>query len=193
MQKQLYFPILLGTRRKDRQSEYVAQLLLEEAAKREEFTAELFDPREMQFPEDNEGQDIKDLNPMWRDAVQRADGLMIVAPEYNHGYSGSLKLALDMLLKEYIHKPTALCGVSSGGFGGTRVIEALLPVVRELGLAATFTDLNFSRVQSLFDESGNLTDESMRERIHGYFDELVFMARALKWGREHVPSKHHQD
>ena len=68
----------------------------------------------------------------------RADGLVIVAPEYNHGYPGILKHALDTNLKEYIHKPVGLCGVSAGGFGGTRVIESLLPVMRELGMVTIF-------------------------------------------------------
>jgi NAD(P)H-dependent FMN reductase len=73
----------------------------------------------------------------------RADGLVIVSPEYNHGYPGALKSVLDLLLKEYIHKSVAFAGVSAGPWGGTRVIEAMLPIARELGLTATFTDLNF--------------------------------------------------
>ena len=85
--------------------------------------------------------------PEWRDAIIRADGLVIVTPEYNHGYPGSLKSVLDLLLKEYIHKAVALVGVSSGPWGGTRVIEACVPMVRELGLAVTFSDLNFPQAQ----------------------------------------------
>jgi hypothetical protein len=50
---------------------------------------------------------------------------------------------LDLLLWEYVHKSVAFVGVSAGPWGGTRVIEAMLPMVRELGLAATFTDLSF--------------------------------------------------
>jgi len=43
-----------------------------------------------------------------------------------------------MNLKEYIHKAVGICGVSAGTFGGARVIEALLPVMRELGLVTIF-------------------------------------------------------
>ena len=57
---------------------------------------------------------------------------------------GALKSVLDLLLKEYIHKAVAFVGVSAGAWGGTRVIEAMVPMVRELGLAVTFTDLQFS-------------------------------------------------
>jgi len=121
----------------------------------------------------------------------RADGLVIVTPEYNHGYPGGLKAILDLLLKEYIHKAVAFVGVSAGPWGGTRVIEALVPAARELGLAVTFTDLNFPKVQNVFDEDGKLLDLAFETRAVGFLDELVWMSRVLKWGRANVPSRYH--
>jgi NAD(P)H-dependent FMN reductase len=129
--------------------------------------------------------------PVWRDAIIKADGLVIVTPEYNHGYPGILKSVLDLLLKEYIHKAVAFAGVSAGPWGGTRVIESLLHVVRELGLTPTFTDLNFTKIQDKFDEEGNLLDASYNKRVDAFLTELVWMSKALKWGRENVPSKYH--
>ncbi len=41
---------------------------------------------------------------------------------------------LDTDLKEYIHKAAGIVGVSAGVFGGARVIQNLIPVLRELGL-----------------------------------------------------------
>ena len=111
---------------------------------------------------------------------------MLVVPEYNHGYPGLLKHALDTNLKEYIHKAVGVCGVSAGGFGGTRVIENLLPVLRELGLVTIFWDGNFSSVHKAFDADGNLTDAAIPRRLEKFFGELVWMARVLRHGREHV-------
>jgi NAD(P)H-dependent FMN reductase len=91
-----------------------------------------------------------------------------------------------MNLKEYIHKAVGLCGVSAGPFGGSRVIENLLPVMRELGLVTTFTDVNFSKVQNVFDEHGKLLDESFVRRVNAFLDELLWMARVLRHGRENV-------
>ncbi|HEX8748785.1 MAG TPA: NADPH-dependent FMN reductase, partial [Pyrinomonadaceae bacterium] len=119
-------------------------------------------------------------------AVSRADGLVIVTPEYNHGYPGMLKHLLDTNLKEYVHKAVGVCGVSAGGFGGTRVIENLLPVLRELGLVAIFWDGNFSGAQKLFDPEGNLLDQSYVKRIEKFLKELVWMSKVLRYGREHV-------
>jgi NAD(P)H-dependent FMN reductase len=98
---------------------------------------------------------------------------------------------LDLLLQEYIHKAVGLVGVSAGVWGGTRVIEALLPVVRELGLAVTFTDLNFPKVERVFDEQGKLLDSAFEKRAAAFLDELVWMSRVLKWGRANVPSRYH--
>ena len=153
---------------------------------REGVETKLFDVRDFKFPADNYGQGIKDQFPEWRDAIIKADGLVIVSPEYNHGYPGTLKSALDLLLLEYKHKSVGLVGVSAGPWGGTRVIENLVPVVRELGLVAISANLNFARVRELFDEQGNLKDEAYKERISGFLDELEWMAQSLQWGRENL-------
>ena len=186
----LNIPLLLGTNRKDRKSESVAHWLLDQMKQRD-IATKLFDVADFDLPRHDYGQGLKDSFPEWRDAIINADGLVIVTPEYNHGYPGTLKAVLDLLLQEYIHKAVALVGVSAGPWGGTRVIEALVPMVRELGLAATFTDLNFPKVQNTFDAAGKLLDPAFEKRAKGFLDELVWMARVLKWGRENVPSKYH--
>jgi NAD(P)H-dependent FMN reductase len=80
-----------------------------------------------------------------------------------------------------------LCGVSAGSFGGTRVIQNLLPVMRELGLINIFYDLNFSNVQKLFDETGNLIDKpTYIRRMERFMDELIWMSTVLRYGRQCV-------
>jgi NAD(P)H-dependent FMN reductase len=187
----LFIPIILGTARKARASEHVARWVHEKMREREEIETQFFDVCDFELPRGEYGQEIKDRFPEWRDAIIRADGLVIVTPEYNHGYPGSLKSVLDLLLKEYIHKAVAFVGVSAGPWGGTRVIEACVPMVRELGLSITFSDLNFPKVAGKFDGEGKLLDEAYEGRVKAFLDELVWMAKTLRWGRENVPSKHH--
>lgn len=183
----VFLPLLLGTNRRNRQSEHAARWVFGKMREREEIETEFFDARDFDLPPDDYGTEIGKDFPEWRDAIIRADGLVIVTPEYNHGYPGVLKSILDLLLKEYIHKAVALVGVSAQVWGGTRVIEACVPMVRELGLTVTFTDLNFPRVHTLFDENGNFLDEAAYEkRKNRFLDELVWMSRALKWGRENL-------
>jgi NAD(P)H-dependent FMN reductase len=188
----LFLPVLLGTNRHNRNSVFPARWLVGEMEKRADLETQLFDVGDFALPQDDYGQGLKDRFPDWRDAIIRADGLVIVSPEYNHGYPGSLKAVLDLLLKEYIHKAVAFVGVSAGPWGGTRVIEAMVTMVRELGLAVTFTDLNFLKVQNTFDSDGKLLDQAFEKRAKDFLDELVWMGTVLKWGRKNVPSRHHQ-
>ena len=188
MVTKLNLPVLLGTNRRDRKSVFAARWLLEQMRLRDEIETRLFDVADFALPQHDYGQAVKERFPDWCDAIIKADGLVIVSPEYNHGYPGSLKAVLDLLLKEYIHKAVAFVGVSAGPWGGVRVIEAMVPMVRELGLAVTFTDLNFPFVQRTFDETGKLLDPAFEQRAKDFLDELVWMARVLKWGRENVPS-----
>ncbi len=189
--EKVFLPILLGTNRKDRQSENVAKWVYSKMQEREDIETQLFDVRDFDMPNDDYGTELKDKFPEWRDAIIKADGLVIVTPEYNHSYPGSMKSVMDTLLKEYIHKAVGFVGVSAGLWGGTRVIESCVPMVRELGLAVTFSDLNFPKVQDKFDEGGNLTDLVYEKLIHGFLDEIVWMSRSLKWGRENLESKFH--
>lgn len=179
----LFIPVILGTSRQGRQSEKVAKFLLEQVRQRVE--TELIDIRQIEIATDDAGESLKD--PQFSALMERADGLIIVVPEYNHGYPGLLKHVLDSCLKEYIHKAVGLCGVSAGAFGGTRVIQNLLPVMRELGLVTTFYDLNFSLVQTLFDESETLIDHTTYvRRFDRFMDELVWMSTVLRYGRKSV-------
>ena len=180
----LFIPVILGTVRQGRMSEHVARFVHGELTKRKGVESELVDIRELNVSSADEGGGAKDER--FTATVARADALVLVVPEYNHGYPGLLKHALDTNLKEYIHKAVGICGVSAGPFGGTRVIENLLPVLRELGLVTIFWDGNFSSVQKAFDAEGKLLDTAYVRRLDKFFKELVWMARVLRHGREQV-------
>ncbi len=183
--RSLYLPVLLGTVRKGRRSLHPAALMRDEIAKRPGVTTDLIDVAELGLPVDDAGEQIK--NPGFSEQMNRADGVVVVASEYNHGYPGMLKHALDTNLKEYVHKAVGVVGVSAGVFGGARAIENLLPVLRELGLVTIFWDVNFSSVYSRFDDAGGLVDESFLPRVAKFLDELIWMATTLRHGREAVP------
>jgi NAD(P)H-dependent FMN reductase len=181
----LFIPVILGTTRQGRASENVAKFVFSQVKKREGVETELIDLRDLKVTTVDAGEAIKDAG--FSATCARADALILIVPEYNHGYPGLLKHALDTNLKEYIHKAVGICGVSAGGFGGTRVIENLLPVLRELGLVTIFWDGNFSGAQGLFDESGKLKDEATHvKRIDKFLSELIWMGKVLRYGRENV-------
>ena len=184
-ERSLFIPIILGSPRRGRQSENVARFVFEQTRKRSDVETELIDVCTLPMKLDDAGEQMKD--PKFSATIDRCDGLIIVTPEYNHGYPGLLKHALDMNLEEYIHKAVGICGVSAGSFGGVRAIEALLPVMRELGLVTIFWDVNFGNVAKLFDDQGNLLDQSYVRRLDKFLNELIWMARVLRYGRENIP------
>jgi ribosomal protein S27AE len=118
--------------------------------------------------------------------MNRADAIVLVAPEYNHAMPGLLKHVLDSCLKEYVHKAAGIVAVSAGPFGGTRVIETALPVLRELGLVTIFWDVNVGSVAKVFDDSGRLLDPALVRRTDKFLGELMWMARTLRRGRESI-------
>lgn len=181
-QAPLFIPVILGTSRQGRRSEHVARFVFDEVRKRDGIETELIDIRNLPLKLDDAGEQMKD--PVFSATIERADGLILVVPEYNHGYPGLLKHALDMNLKEYIHKAVGICGVSAGQFGGARAIENLLPVLRELGLVAIFEDVNFGKAGTLFDENGQLLDQNYLRRVDKFLRELIWMSRVLRRGRE---------
>ncbi len=181
----LFIPVILGTTRQGRMSAHAAELMTRELGKRAGVETELIDIAKLPLPTHDAGEAIKDAG--FSAKMDRADALVIVSPEYNHGYSGLLKHVLDSCLKEYIHKAVGIVGVSAGPFGGTRVIQNLLPVMRELGLVTIFWDVNFSSVQKVFSADGTLLDESYVRRIDKFLKELIWMAKTLRQGREQVP------
>ena len=49
----------------------------------------------------------------WSAMMKEADGLILVTPEYNHGYSPALKNAIDFLYNEWQGMPVGVVGPST--------------------------------------------------------------------------------
>lgn len=187
---ELFIPVLLGTTREGRKSEAVASYIKSVIESRDGVTTELIDPRDLKFEGDGNNEGAND--PRYTDITARADGFIIVVPEYNHSFPGSLKRMLDSELKNYIHKPAGLVGVSAGGWGGIRAIQSLVPVLRELGMAVTFSDVMVTNSYKAFDEEGQPTNDHLVSSVEKLLDELIWYAKTLKWGRENLPNKFHE-
>lgn len=172
----MYVPVILGTGREGRQSEKVARFILSEA-KSAGFESEILDVREYSLKAtDNTGKTA--AAKMLAEKVKKAAALIIVSPEYNHGYPGELKLMLDLCYPEYAGKPLGICGVSAGPLGGARMVEQLRLVAVELRMPLMREALYFSSVQDQFDDSGAIKDkEAWERRTKKFFEELTARIR----------------
>lgn len=179
--------VLAGTTREKRESIKAAKFVATYGQKLPHISVTLVEPGDFSFP--NDGNDPEGKDPKYHALTAEADAFFIVTPEYNHSFPGSLKRMLDSEYANYIHKPVAFAGVSNGAWGGVRAVEALVPAVREMGLAATSWSVYFPKIQDIFDANGSMLDEhrAYYEKQIGYaYKELIWMAQALKWGRTNL-------
>jgi len=108
--------------------------------------------------------------------LARADGLLLVTPEYNNSVPGVTKNAIDWLSRPsgdidnvFRDKPVAIVGASPGGFGTILSQSAWLPVFRTLRARIwTRGRLMVSGARNVFDEESNLVDDGIRERLDDY-------------------------
>lgn len=184
--QQIFIPVILGTARKNRQSEKVAHFLVNHIKEtRDDIKAELVDVKDyLQDPQTIAAWVDDERATPWRELAKKADGYIIVAPEYNHGYPGELKLLLDSAMKEYSKKPVSIAGVSKGRFGGTRIVENLWPVTLELGMVPVMNPLYFGNVEEIFDEDGKLENEKTIEFTNKFLQEMCWFAHTLKAGKD---------
>ncbi len=189
MQDQLFIPIILGTGRLGRSSERVAGWLLDQIERSGWFETDLIDPKEFDLPSDLSAKDTPSLKK-WQALASRADGYIIVSPEYNHGYPAGLKNMLDYLYQQFNQKPVGLAGVSAGQSGGIRVVEQLRLVAIELQMVPIRSALYFGSVKALFDSQGELTNQNQADyktRLDKFLSELIWYAQVLKQGRASRP------
>ena len=178
-----YIPMILGTVRRERQSAKVARFVLERLSRDERVEAELLDLVEYDFPHLEERLRFRDDPPPrveeFGGKISRADALVIVTPEYNNGYPGVLKNALDYFLPEYRRKPVGIVTVSAGGFGGITCLAQLRLVTLGMGAFPIPASLPVSRVQDTFDGEGKLLDPSYEKRADSFLKEVLWFAEAI--------------
>jgi NAD(P)H-dependent FMN reductase len=120
-----------------------------------------------------------------KEAIVAADGVLLVTPEYNNSIPGVFKNAIDWLSrppadvpKVFGSKPFAVTGASPGPFGTLLSQSAWLPVLRTLRTRTWFGGrLMVSRANQVFDASGALTDEALKEQLRLFLQGFVEFVR----------------
>ncbi len=166
--------VILGAGRSGRQSEKVAHVIGNYIAEQAIHEVDLVDVAD--YPQTHVGSLGQEKSNEWKQRVAQAHGFIIVAPEYNHGYPGELKLLLDLAYEEYNYKPFGLVGVSSGIFGGARMIEQLKLVIAAFKGIVLHSVMYVGTVQDQFDASGEFIDrEVWNKRIEALVSEMTLI------------------
>jgi NAD(P)H-dependent FMN reductase len=177
--------IISSSVRIDRMSHRIALFLKNYVTENKMATVDLIDLNEYKFPIFEERlRNIKNPLPgalQFADRINRADGVIIVTPEYNGGYPASLKNAIDLLYKEWKRKPVALATASNGQFGGAQVITSLVFSLWKIGVCLVPAMYPGPSVQENYAEDGVPKDkEATEKRAKVFIEELLWCMNHLK-------------
>ena len=178
----LYIPTLLGSTRRGRQSPRVATFVTAALARTGRVETRVLDLADYDLPMMEERLRMRDDPPPrlveFAAEIARADGLCVVSPEYNAGYPGVLKNALDYLLPELKRKPVGIVTVSAGPNGGVSCLAQLRTVLLVMGALPVPASLGVARVGEALDDAGQPLDASLEKRAASFLDELLFWTQA---------------
>lgn len=118
-----------------------------------------------------------------REAIARADGVLIATPEYNGSIPGVLKNALDWGSRPFPDnalrgKPVAVIGASTGLFGAVWSQAETRKVLGVIGADVIDQELPIGQAESAFTDDGQLLDPEQRAAIAQLVEVLVARAGA---------------
>jgi chromate reductase, NAD(P)H dehydrogenase (quinone) len=119
-----------------------------------------------------------------REAVEAADALLFVTPEYNGSLPGVLKNAIDWISARHRgssleNKTVAVAGATTGQYGAIWAQQDLRRVLGICGARVVAGEFPLSRAQDAFDEEGRLRDPLAAERLRAHVDALVAEASGV--------------
>ncbi len=181
---QVYIQGILGSTRQGRFGETVARWFTDLANKREDMTFELLDLRDWPLPffDHPKAPTSGEIAPearAWSEKIKKADGYVLISPEYNRGYPAVLKNALDHLWYEWNDKPVGLVGYG-GAVGGGRALQQLRQVAMELEMVPVRSEVTLVFARKQFDEQGRIKDDSQIKSANQMLDQVVRYAEALQ-------------
>ncbi len=199
MNTSIKIKIVLGSTRQGRFSEKPGQWIFEEAKKLAGVEAELLDLRDYKMPFFNsptsplmaQGKYKNEVVQKWSEKINEGDAFIVVAPEYNHGYTAVLKNAMDVIYPEWNRKPIGF--LSYGGAMGARSVEQLRQVAIELQMAPIRNAIHipnnifFSAMMGKGPQGSKMFEPihkgHMGDPVEKFFNDLLWWAKTLKVAR----------
>jgi NAD(P)H-dependent FMN reductase len=172
--------IVIGSVREGRLGERVASWVQKRLTAQSRIEVEVLDLKSYPLPFYDEAQEpSKIIGPYqsevankWVDKVAEMDGFVIIAPEYNHGYSAVLKNSLDYLSTQLNNKPAIFVSYSTGPIGGARAVEQLRQVVANLKLIVTGA-IHIGKAQEVLSEHGDLLSGHYNEMLDKQLESVI--------------------
>ena len=98
--------------------------------------------------------------------IEKQTQFVFITPEYNGSFAGILKVFLDAIPpRMWTENKACLVGVSTGRAGNLRGMEHLTNILNYLKVNVYHNKLPISRVDTLLDANGNLSDAETQKVI----------------------------
>lgn len=126
----------------------------------------------------------------FRERMKKFDGVLFVTPEYNRSVPAALKNALDVGSRPYGKsvwggKPGAVVSISPGAIGGFGANHHLRQTLVFLDvLTMQQPEAYIGNAEGLFDESGNLVNDSTRKFAGDYMRAFAAWVKTITSGTE---------
>lgn len=149
-------------------------------------TVDLLDLREFDFPLFHERLKFMKEPPVkvveFAERIRKAEGVIIVTPEYNGSFPASLKNVVDLLTDDWKGKPVSICTASGGAFAGTQVMVELLFPLWKIKAWVLHSSMQVPKVQEQFSEDGTvlMDQEGWERRTQVFLNDLGWAMEARR-------------
>ncbi len=112
--------------------------------------------------------------------IARAEAVIAVAGEYNHGMPPALKNLLDHFLEEWYFRPSGIACYSAGRFGGVRGAMQLRMTLAELGMPTISSLLPVPGIGDAVTVDGAARADWLPAAAERFLDDLLWWADAAR-------------
>lgn len=177
------FVVISGTNRPNNRTQHVARLAVN-ALEAQNVETKLLDLQELPpalFLPESYAEKPAEFAP-WQDAISTATGVLTVVPEYNGAAPGALKYFVDMLKfpETLVGMPCAFIGLAAGQWGALRAVEHLEMVYQYRQAHLYGTRLFIANLYSVLNDKGQLTDDTLAQRLRELAAGFVTFAKRLQ-------------
>jgi FMN reductase len=143
---------------------------------------EILDLRQMQLPFCDGGTEYPNYPDVKRlqDAVNSADGLILVSPEYHGSISGVLKNTLDLMSFDQLSGKVAGFISILGGQVNSNALNDLRVILRWVHAWAIPEQVAIGQAWQVFTPDGKISDEKLSKRLDQFALSLVENTRKIR-------------
>lgn len=173
--------VLIGSTREGRVGDEVGRWFIGQAALRTDVEPVVLDLADFEFPSRYPGEPTPQM-ALFTAEIGRAEGFVVVTPEYNRSFPASLKQAIDYAYDEWRAKPVGF--VSYGCRSeGMYAVEHLRSVFTELHTVTMRDGVGFDLLAARSDTFLDTAEQAARAML----DQLVWWGLALREARAARP------